>query len=239
MKILITSGGTSEYIDDVRILTNISTGKLGAKIADKFLLGASKIHPVSYIHGKCAVLPQWVEDNKYRRPPLNGLDLYPVGSVAELMSTMEGLVPTHDVIIHAMAVSDFGFRRDKSIKLKSNDPQAFIDYMRDNITVNPKVISHIKKWNPKAILVGFKFEVGKNPDELYEIASESMRKNKCDLVVANDKEEMVRERKHVAYIIDRMGRTTYCAGKDDIATKLVNLVETYVPPKAKRHRVKN
>jgi len=37
MKVLITSGGTREYIDDVRVLTNISTGKLGATIANTFL----------------------------------------------------------------------------------------------------------------------------------------------------------------------------------------------------------
>ena len=36
MKILITSGGTTEYIDDVRVLTNISTGRLGAQIGTCF-----------------------------------------------------------------------------------------------------------------------------------------------------------------------------------------------------------
>jgi len=35
MKILITSGGTREYIDDVRVLTNLSSGRLGAVIADE------------------------------------------------------------------------------------------------------------------------------------------------------------------------------------------------------------
>ena len=34
MNIIITSGGTSESIDKVRKITNMSTGKLGAKIAD-------------------------------------------------------------------------------------------------------------------------------------------------------------------------------------------------------------
>lgn len=37
MKILITSGGTSEQIDKVRTITNMSTGKLGAKIANTIL----------------------------------------------------------------------------------------------------------------------------------------------------------------------------------------------------------
>jgi phosphopantothenoylcysteine synthetase/decarboxylase len=35
-KILISAGGTREYIDDVRVLTNISSGALGAAIAKDF-----------------------------------------------------------------------------------------------------------------------------------------------------------------------------------------------------------
>ena len=37
MKILITSGGTTEKIDDVRGITNHSTGYLGKEIAELFL----------------------------------------------------------------------------------------------------------------------------------------------------------------------------------------------------------
>lgn len=36
MKILITSGGTTEAIDSVRGITNHATGKLGKSIADLF-----------------------------------------------------------------------------------------------------------------------------------------------------------------------------------------------------------
>lgn len=36
MRILITSGGTSEKIDDVRAITNHSSGKLGKAIAESF-----------------------------------------------------------------------------------------------------------------------------------------------------------------------------------------------------------
>lgn len=37
MKILITAGGTSEPIDDVRKITNRSTGKLGLAIGERLL----------------------------------------------------------------------------------------------------------------------------------------------------------------------------------------------------------
>jgi phosphopantothenoylcysteine synthetase/decarboxylase len=116
---------------------------------------------------------------------------------------MEILVPEHDVIVHAMAVSDFGFNRDGAVKLKSNDPQAFVDYMAKNIRMNPKVISRIKPWNPKCRLIGFKFEVGLSKEALLHSAVTSMLKNGCDLMVANDKAEMNKAHSHVAYIIGR------------------------------------
>ena len=36
MKIIITAGGTSERIDDVRTITNSSTGRLGLAIGNTF-----------------------------------------------------------------------------------------------------------------------------------------------------------------------------------------------------------
>ena len=46
MKILITSGGTTEKIDDVRGITNHSTGYLGKEIAELFL---AKGHQVTLV----------------------------------------------------------------------------------------------------------------------------------------------------------------------------------------------
>ncbi len=75
-KVLITSGGTREAVDSVRVMTNISSGKLGAKIAETFIeanypenftpLHAKKIsvripedrYEVYYLHTKTAVMPK-------------------------------------------------------------------------------------------------------------------------------------------------------------------------------------
>ena len=94
---------------------------------------------------------------------------------------MEEEVPKNDIIIHAMAVSDFGFKRDGAMKLKSNNPEAFIEHLRQNIIVNPKVISYIKKWNPNCKLVGFKFEVRQTHGTTRYGAYESIRKKSVRL----------------------------------------------------------
>lgn len=183
--ILITSGGTQEYIDDVRVLTNISSGKLGALIAEN--MDGATVH---YVHGKNAAMPTVRPSGLHKA--VTAMDAYKV---------MKELVPSMDAVIHCMAVSDFTFKRDKAIKCKSSDPQAFIDYMRDTITVNPKIISEVKTWNPKTILVGFKFEVGLEHEDLIALARASIEKNHCDMVVANDKKEMNHYKEHIAYMV--------------------------------------
>lgn len=228
LNILITAGGTKEYIDDVRVLTNISTGKLAAEIASHLLMKNKfrrhaepiincKIH---YVMAKGSAKPTYGGGSWSGFHRFEEIEFHEVSDVASLMKVMEVLVPQVDVVIHAMAVSDFGFL-PASTKLKSNDPQAFIDSLRDRITVNPKVISFIKKWNPKVKLIGFKFEVGKTREELIEIAYESMVRNDCDYVIANDKKEMVEAGKHIAYLISKDKSYQICDGKNDIAEQLL------------------
>jgi len=115
--------------------------------------------------------------------------------------------------------------RNESVKLKSNDPEAFVDYMRKTIKKNPKVISMIKNWNPDVILVGFKFEVGKSVSDLAAIALESLKNNSCDFVVCNDKEEMKEENAHVAYLVTEEGGFTKYIGKDSIARGVYDKVK--------------
>jgi len=209
-KILVTSGGTQEYIDDVRVLTNISSGRLGAIIAEK--LAEDYGAEVHYVHARTAVMPGII-------PTGIQCKFHKVTTAMEAFSVMMSLVPEMDAVIHCMAVSDFTFKRDRALKCKSANPQAFIDFMRDTITVNPKIISEIKNWNPKVKLIGFKFEVGLDHEELLALAQSSIQKNGCDMVIANDKLEMIRERTHVAYAVlpDDNTNVVKMMGKEKIA----------------------
>ena len=202
-RILVTSGGTSEYIDDVRVLTNISTGKLGAMIADSL---ACERAEVQYLHGRNARIPSWLGTGTLgscvtAHPSGNSIECTEVRSAQDAYDAMEKLVPQMDAVVHAMAVSDFTFKRDAAIKCSSSDAEAFIEYMRQTITKNPKIIGKVKEWNPRTILIGFKFEVGLGLGELVTIADKSITTNGCDLVVANDKAEMTREKEHVAHFV--------------------------------------
>ena len=65
MKIVITAGGTSERIDDVRTITNSSTGSLGFAIGQAFIRQAKTeenpdgpIEKIYYLHGQRAKAPE-------------------------------------------------------------------------------------------------------------------------------------------------------------------------------------
>ena len=220
-KILVTSGGTQEYIDDFRILTNISSGALGALTAEKL---ADAGMEVFFIGSKSSVMP-----NLPHR-----FHIEVIRSVSDAMAMMEKVIKENeiDAVVHAMAVSDFTFIKNKDIKCKSTDPEAFIDYMRQTIAVNPKIISKIKQWRPETTLIGFKFEIGLALEELVDLAEASIDRNGCDLVIANDKKEMKELHRHAAHFVysEKMRNQHYLTNctaydKTDIAEKIVSFLE--------------
>ena len=93
MKLLITSGGTSEAIDQVRAITNHASGHLGKLIAEKALDAG---HEVTLVTTKQAVKPA----------PHERLTIVQITNVESLKDTLEPLVNTHQALIHSMAVSD-------------------------------------------------------------------------------------------------------------------------------------
>lgn len=205
LNVIITAGGTREYLDEVRVLTNISTGKLGSKIADEFMMHG---HDVTYIAPENAKLPDVF---------FNGCYSYiKVSNVQSVMNILETLVPKADVVIHSMAVSDFTFDLKEATKISSDSTEAFIEHIRKTITKTPKIIANFRTWNPKAILVGFKFTVGKSTKELTEIANKLMTDNQLDMVFANDKAQMKSAGEHVGNLIMK-DWTEKLHSKDEIA----------------------
>lgn len=207
MKILITSGGTTEAIDCVRGITNQATGNLGKIVAETFLAAG---HEVSLVTTKTAVKPE-------QTPKLN---IHLITDVASLMVCLKELVPQHDVLIHSMAVSDYtpvymagldevlATDREKLLtmtnqesKISSNE-----DYQLLLLKKTPKVISYIKTWNPQIRLVGFKLLVDVPKEELLAVARASLVKNQADYILANDLSQ-IGEGKHRAYLVDKETET--------------------------------
>jgi len=217
-RIMVTSGGTREYIDDVRVVTNISTGALGVKIAEElFSQGAE----VFFVFTKQSYLPN----------PTQGMDTtsrlstFDVVTAQDLMETMESLIKGFniDAVVHAAAVSDFTFKREGAVKLSSSSAEDFINYMRDTIIPNPKIIKHIKGWKSDILLVGFKFTVGSTYEEQYEAGKKLINGCGADAVFINDKEDMVRSKKHLGHLlVDDVMHSL--EGKPDISRSIVQFL---------------
>lgn len=228
LKVMVTAGGTREYIDDVRVVTNISTGKLGCRVACAFLEAGAHVF---YLHAKGAPLP---ESPTYDSP--GRLTTEQFVTSADLMETMKTYCAGigMDVVIHSAAVSDFTFKRKGAVKLSSNSAEDFIEFMRKTIKRTPKIVKKVKTWCPDCMLFSFKFTVGKERHELLNIARKAGIGCGADYVVANDKEEMALSKEHVAYLVstgapigvngfgNSLCRSWRMLGKDSIAQMLVS-----------------
>lgn len=225
MNILITSGGTSEKIDQVRSITNHSTGQLGKMIAEHCLAeGAS----VTLLTTAKAVKPD----------PHEKLTIKIIEDTEQLLTTMEELVAAHDVLIHSMAVSDYKpvyMARFEEV-LASSDVTEFLeksnseskisssdDYQVLFLKKNPKIISKVKEWNPNIRLIGFKLLVGVSKEELLAAARASLEKNQAELIVANDLTE-ISSGQHHAYLL---GADTVIEAfsKEEIAEQLLSHIQ--------------
>lgn len=236
-KIVVTAGGTSERIDNVRKITNSSSGKLGMVIANH-LLEADEESIIYYVCSKNSLRPS---DDRVKVIEIEG--------TLDLKNTIEHLLVNEqiDYFIHSMAVSDYMTdyvttieRIKDSIKKSEDIEEAFsnieviggskISSYEDNLVIvlkpTPKIISIIKDISPSTYLVGFKLLDGVSKEELIEVARKLKDKNRCDLVVANDLSN-IRNGEHIAYIIDEKDEVEESHGKEDIAKKIVKKMFHY------------
>lgn len=227
MKILVTSGGTSEAIDSVRSITNHSSGRLG-KIITETLLEAG--HEVCLITTLQAVKP-------VSQPNLTIIE---IKNTADLLQVMKDKVMDYQILIHSMAVSDYtpvymaGFDEVEA----SQDLTEFLDKKNQETKIsskedvqilflkkNPKIISLVKEWNPNIHLIGFKLLVDVSQEHLIQIARESLEKNQADLIVANDLTQISSDQ-HKAYLVEKNSFQT-AMSKQEIADLLLEKIKSY------------
>lgn len=224
MKIIITAGGTSERIDDVRSITNTSTGRLGHAIGERFLENYSQdIQQLYYLHG-------------LKAQPLTGdkVTAIPIEGVRDLEAELKRLLTEEkiDSVVHAMAVSDYMVREVTTLeriksgdaaKLEGNKISSNIDDLTIIMQRSPKVISMIKKLSPQTTLVGFKLLSHVPHEELIQVGYALLQKNDCSFVLANDLAE-IGGSMHKGYLIHRDGSYDSMENNEQIAEMIAKRV---------------
>lgn len=166
-RILMTAGPTVEYIDPVRVITNMSSGKTGVLLASELVSAGAK---VTLVYG-----PGIAE------PPA-GAKVITVKTSKEMFDAVKKeMKKKFDVVILAAATSDYTVQNKSKSKIKSSKKNLQI-----KLKQAPKIIDYIKKWQKDVFLVGFKAETNLSKKKLEESAKKKIRESKADLIVAND-----------------------------------------------------
>lgn len=163
-KILITAGATQENIDAVRYITNRSSGKMGAALAD-----------VCFEQGADALLLRAV--NAVR--PRNHIPEKTFVTAEDLEKYLQENAEKYDVIFHAAAVGDFTVK-EKVGKI-SSDSNVSLELIK-----TPKILHELKKIAPKTTVIGFKATHGLSEKALVEVATQKLSESQVDAIIAND-----------------------------------------------------
>ena len=170
MRFLITAGGTREYIDPVRFISNASSGRMGYALTCAALKAG---HEVTLITTPTAL-----------KSPKEAAVIR-VETAAEMFETVKKHFEKCDCLIMAAAVTDYTPEKNSKVKLKKQEK---------DLTIKLKPTADILKWagehknEPRAtshasrIVVGFALE-DKN---LLQNAEKKLIEKNLDMVVAND-----------------------------------------------------
>lgn len=249
--IIIDAGPTNERIDAVMKITNMSTGALGSIIADVILEQFDdEIENLFYISTKLSYKPRiksekvkllQVESTDDLINTLESLfDNYNIDAIVHSAAVGDykgKYVIRAEDVIEEIITTDFSNltlneQREKLLNIFKN-PSAVcnndtkISSYEENLMVmldlTPKVISKIKKYNPNTKLIGFKLLEGVSENELYDVASNLLKKSNADYIIANLLDK-IGNGKHFAMVIDKNEILTKCSTKLEIANTISKLI---------------
>jgi phosphopantothenoylcysteine decarboxylase/phosphopantothenate--cysteine ligase len=167
MRFLITAGGTREYIDPVRFISNASSGKMGFSLARAALAAGHRVTLIA------ATTPL--------KPP-KGARLISVTTASQMFQAVKRYLPKSDCLVMAAAVSDYKVARPSRTKIKKTG-QLLILRLRPTVDIlrwaarNRAVREKIKN----RLIVGFAME----DKDIRRRAQAKLIDKHLDMIVAN------------------------------------------------------
>ena len=181
MNCIVTAGPTYEPLDDVRRLTNFSTGRLGTELAN-FL--AARGHKVILLIGTMAT-----HGGERRAQRVETFT-----TTTDLREKLKAVSSKKvDAIFHAAAVSDFAFGRiftpnesGKLAEIKSvNKIPTRPGKLLVELVATPKIIAGLRGWFPRTRIGGWKFEAEGARADAISAARQQIAECSTDLCVVN------------------------------------------------------
>lgn len=173
INVLVTAGSTVEYIDSVRILTNLSSGKMGLNIAQQCL---DKCFNVTFVYGHGSL-------NIPDDPRMN---IIRIKTTEEMLKVVKERIlnEKQHIVFHTAAVADFSILH--SSKKRPNKMDTRNGTKTIKLVPTTKIVDKIKQFDNKIFLVAFKAEYGISKELLVKRALAKLNECNGDLIVAND-----------------------------------------------------
>ncbi len=201
MDILITAGPTREYLDDVRYLTNASSGRMGYSIAHAAITAGHNVHLVS---GPVSLAP-----------PI-GCQVYPVETTEQMMQTCQKLFPTCDGVIAAAAVCDYKPKARITGKMSKTGGSITLEMIQTD-----DVLATLGQHKQHRWVLGFALEAQNEREN----ALQKLRHKNCNWILLNRPTAIGSEMNDVELIGDNGQTITQWSGlKTEIATKLIDWI---------------
>ena len=200
MRYLITAGPTREYLDDVRFLSNASSGAMGYALADA---AAKAGHEVALVSGPSNL------------DPPTGVELVSVVSADEMYRAVVSRFGETDCVVMNAAVCDYRPSQRHRGKLKKAADALVLQLVR-----TPDILAELGRRKGRQLLIGFALEA-ENP---LANAREKLESKRLDYIVVNAPETMGAET-ITATILGRDGSHWPLeeVSKEEAARKIVDL----------------
>lgn len=169
-QVVISAGGTREYLDPVRYLGNRSSGLQGYALAEAAVARGARVTVVAA---------------NVSLPDPAGVDVIRVVSTAELSEQMHQAAADADAVIMAAAPADFRPAEFAEAKIKKT-PDGRAPEIR--LVENPDILAELVsvRSSKRPVIVGFAAETGDAAGSVIEHARAKLTRKGCDLLVVND-----------------------------------------------------
>jgi len=201
MRVLITAGPTREFIDDVRYLSNASSGRMGCALAHA---AEAAGHRVTFVCGPIECDPPACDT------------LVPVTSAAEMHHAVIQHLDGADAVLMAAAVADYAPAERRPGKIKKTDGEQALRLVR-----TADILAELGRRKEGRVLVGFALEA----QNARENALRKLREKNLDLIVLNGPAAMGAGRATVELLFaSGEAETLEHQPKADIAVRIIQAV---------------
>lgn len=205
MKILITAGPTREYIDDVRFLSNASSGRMGYSLAQAAIASG---HQVELVTGPVEMAPP------------EGCSVHRIETTDQLRETCLRLFPECDGVIATAAVCDYRPKERVTGKMTKTGHPIVLELVETS-----DVLAELGSRKDHRWIVGFALE----SQDPRNNAMRKLRMKNCNCIVLNDT-SAIGSMTNLVEVLSPEAETIalFRGSKQEVAERLIGLIESSI-----------